>query len=380
MKDISIPIFSPVDQARALRKEIESAMLDVVSSGVWLNGKWTRQFAKEFAEWCGVKYCIPVANGTDALELAMRALGVGPGDEVITAANAGGYATSACRLVGATPIWVDVRPATLGLDPEQVAPAVTDRTRLIVVTHLYGLLGDVEAIRSAVGSLRRPDIRILEDCAQAHGASRDGRKAGSLGDIAAFSFYPTKNLGALGDAGAVTTDSAELAERVDRLRQYGWTEKYRSSVAGGRNSRIDELQAAILCVKLPFVDRWNARRREVFANYTAGIGAPNSIVGSVHDANVAHMVVMRSTNRSHVRRFLAQAGVGTDIHYPVLDCDQPSQLNLPSRKLPLPVSECARDEILTLPCYPELSDDKIEFVIAAVNAAPSDRFGMGQRQ
>jgi dTDP-4-amino-4,6-dideoxygalactose transaminase len=249
MVEIAIPICSPVAQYRALQQEIDDVVRRVLASGVWLNGYWTRRFVSEFADWCGVKHCVPVASGSDALEVAMRALRVGPGDEVITAANAGGYATSVCHLLGATPVWVDVWPETLGLNPDCVAAAVTDRTKVVVVTHLFGILAAVERIRDALKQLGRSDIGILEDCAQAHGAAIDGRKAGSFGHIGTFSFYPTKNLGASGDAGAVVTDDADLAERVTELCQYGWKEKYHSETPGGRNSRIDELQAAILSVK-----------------------------------------------------------------------------------------------------------------------------------
>jgi dTDP-3-amino-2,3,6-trideoxy-4-keto-D-glucose/dTDP-3-amino-3,4,6-trideoxy-alpha-D-glucose/dTDP-2,6-dideoxy-D-kanosamine transaminase len=369
MAEMTIPICSPVAQYRVLQKEIDDVVREVLTSGVWLNGPWTRRFAKEFAEWCGVKYCIPVANGTDALELAMRALSVGPGDEVITAANAGGYATAVCHLLGATPVWVDVLPETLGLDPDRVAAAVTARTKVVVVTHLYGILSAVEILRDALDRLGRSDISILEDCSHAHGASSNGRKAGAFGQIAMFSFYPTKNLGAAGDAGAVVTNSADLAERVRRLAQYGWSEKYRSEIPSGRNSRMDELQAAILCVKLPHADGWNTERRKILAGYAAGIRAPNSIVGASHHANVAHMVIMRTRQRDRIRLAMSRAQIASDIHFPILDCDQISQAGLPGRKLPLPVSECARDEILTLPCYPGMTEDHLNKVITTVNQA-----------
>lgn len=377
MADILIPICSPASHYQALQGEIDGVVREVLRSGIWLNGDWTRRFAREFAKWCGVKHCIPVANGTDALELAMRALGIGPGDEVITAANAGGYATAACHLVGGTPVWIDVRPETLGIDPNRILPAITDRTRLVVVTHLYGILADVTAVRDAINRSARGNIQILEDCAQAHGASSAGRKAGSFGDIGTFSFYPTKNLGAAGDAGAVVTNNAELADRVERLRQYGWREKYRSVLPGGRNSRIDELQAAILCVKLPYLEGWNARRRQIFDVYVEAIAPPNSIVGAREQANVAHMAIMRSPQRASIIRALAQAGIATEIHYPMLDCDQASARGLPGRKYALLVSEHACEQILTLPCYPDMTEDQIGAVAAAVNAAMSGSVATG---
>jgi dTDP-4-amino-4,6-dideoxygalactose transaminase len=366
-----IPISLPVGQYVALRSEINAVVEQVLSSGSWLNGPWTGRFEQEFATWCAVNHCVLVSNGTDALELAMRALGIGAGDEVVTVANAGGYATTACRLVGATPVWVDVRADTLGIDPSRIADAITDATRLVVVTHLYGIAADVAALRANLDRIGRGDVRILEDCAQAHGAMRDQRKVGSLGDIGTFSFYPTKNLGAIGDAGAVVTNSAEIAERIVRLRQYGWTAKYVSALPYGRNSRIDELQAAILSVKLPHVDAWNARRRHIVTRYADEIAPPNEIVGAREPSNVGHLAVLRTSDRRTIITALGQAGIATDVHYPVLDCDQVSQQGLPGRKLSLSVSERARDEILTLPCYPELSDDDVGMVIAAINNATS---------
>jgi len=367
MTEMTIPICSPAAQYRAIQQEIDAVVQQVLASGVWINGYWTHRFASQFADWCGVKRCIPVASGTDALEVAMRALMVGPGDEVITAANAGGYATSVCHVLGATPVWVDVWPETLGLDPDRLAVAVTDRTKVVVVTHLFGILGAVERVHKILKQLGRHDISIIEDCAQAHGAAIDGSKAGSFGHIGTFSFYPTKNLGAAGDAGAVVTNDPDLAERVARLSQYGWKKKYRSEMPRGRNSRIDEIQAAILCVKLPYVEGWNARRRQVLNAYAAGIELPNSIVGAAHHATVAHMAIMRSRRRDEIRRAMSRAGIASDIHYPVLDCDQISQLGLPGRKLPLPVSERALKEILTLPCYPEMTENQIQAVITTIN-------------
>jgi aminotransferase EvaB len=353
----------------SLRPEIDRVIQEVLSSGVWLNGRWTQRFAEEFAAWCGVDHCVPVANGTDALELVMRALNIGPGDEVITVANAGGFATFACRLVGATPVWIDVRPDTLGLDPERISEALSERTRLVVATHLYGVLVDVAAVRAALDRAGRGDLRILEDCAQAPGAMRQGRRAGSFGDVAAFSFYPTKNLGALGDAGAVLTCDPAIAEAVDRLRQYGFIERFHSGVPNGRNSRMDELQAAILSVKLPHVDDWNRRRREIIARYCERIDRSCTVVGAEDPTNVGHLAVIRTRSRAAVMQALADARVGFGSHYPVLDCDQASQQGLPGRRLALDQSERAREEILSLPCYPGLEDIEIDRIVTLVNDA-----------
>jgi aminotransferase EvaB len=356
----AIPINDPVRLYRRLQPEIDAVIAQVTSSGHWIDGVFTEHFAARFAEWCGVSRCVPLGNGTDALELALRALGVGPGDEAITVANAGGFATAACRLVGATPVWIDVRDDTLGLDIDCIAGAISEHTKVVVATHLYGIAVDVAGIRRVLDRIGRSDVRILEDCAQAHGATRDGRKVGSLGDIAAFSFYPTKNLGALGDAGAVVTSDEDLADRVNWLRFYGYREAFHKALPFGRNSRIDEIHAAVLCVKLEHVDEWNAERRRIVARYSEAVRFPVKIVGRPAASNVCHLAVVRTPAREAAQRAMSRAGVGTAIHYPVLDCDHLTESGLPGRKLPLPVSEQARGEILSLPCYPGLTLREIE--------------------
>ncbi len=363
---IRLPINDPVRLYRRLKSEIDAAVAQVLASGRWIDGPFADQFAGEFAARCGVARCVPLGNGTDALELALRALGVGPGDEVITVANAGGFATEACWLVGATPVWIDVRPDTLGLDPDLIGETVSDRTKVVIATHLYGIVADVGRIRRELDRIGRPDVRILEDCAQAHGAMQDGRRAGSLGDVAAFSFYPTKNLGALGDAGAILTDDQNLADRVAWLRLHGWRERFRSTLPFGRNSRMDEIQAAVLGVKLRHLDDFNAERRQIVARYAEATHSPSDIVGADDPTNVGHLAVLRTSRRTEVAQALSGAGIATDVHYPVLDCDQESAQGMPARKIPLPVSERARNEILTLPCYPGLSGPEIERVAAAV--------------
>jgi dTDP-4-amino-4,6-dideoxygalactose transaminase len=224
----------------------------------------------------------------------------------------------------------------------------------------------VQAIRHVLERIGRSDIRILEDCAQAHGARRDGRRAGALGDIATFSFYPTKNLGALGNAGAVVTNDHELAERVARLRFYGWRQQFRQELPFGRNARIDELQAAVLCVKLPHVDAWTAERRRILAAYGAAAAPATRLVGANDPGSACHLAVLRTPDRAAVARAMSSRGIATTVHYPILDCDQMSDAGLPGRKLPLPVSERARDEILTVPCYPGLSELEIEQVTEAL--------------
>jgi dTDP-3-amino-2,3,6-trideoxy-4-keto-D-glucose/dTDP-3-amino-3,4,6-trideoxy-alpha-D-glucose/dTDP-2,6-dideoxy-D-kanosamine transaminase len=359
----SVPINDPVRLYRRLQPELDAAVAKVLASGRFIDGPFTERFAAQFAAWCDVAHCVLVGNGMEALELALRALEIGPGDEVITVANAGGFATGACRLVGATPVWVDVRPDTLGLDLDAVIAAVRDRTKLVIATHLYGIVVDVPGIRRALDRIGRGDVRILEDCAQAHGATLGGRRAGSLGDVAAFSFYPTKNLGAFGNAGAVVTDDPEIAQRVERLRFYGWSSKFRQERPFGRNGRADEMQCAVLTVKLAHVDAWNAERRRIIARYAATIAPPARIIGGDDPTSAAHLAVLCTPDRPVVVGAMARAGIGTAIHYPYLDCDQTSEAGLPGRRMSLRASERARHQILSLPCYPCLSDAEIEKVL-----------------
>ena len=248
-----------------LAEALIAAMQRVVSSGWFVLGPEVRAFEEEFAAYCGTRHCVGVASGTDALELLLRALEVGPQDEVVAAPNAGMYSTTAILAVGATPVYADVDPATLTLSPQGVDPHITPRTKVVIATHLFGRMADVSGLRALA---EKHGVALVEDCAQCHGASLNGKRAGSWGDGATFSFYPTKNLGALGDAGAVVTSDVALARRVRNLRQYGWHDKYIVSDRGGRNSRLDELQAALLRVKLGFLERWNAQRKAIAKCYS----------------------------------------------------------------------------------------------------------------
>ncbi|MFL9829185.1 DegT/DnrJ/EryC1/StrS family aminotransferase, partial [Rhodoplanes sp. SY1] len=305
--------------------------------------------------------CIGVANGTDALEIAMRALvglrGQG-GTEVITVANAGGYSTAACRLVGLTPVYADIEEASQLVSLPSVVAALGEQTALVIVTHLYGGLVDVGQLRAMMDKAGYRYIPILEDCAQAHGLRLGSRMAGSLGDIAAFSFYPTKNLGAFGDGGAIATSDPELAQRCQMLRQYGWASKYAVAMPGGRNSRLDEVQAAILHQLLPHLDVANARRVEILNRYAAA--APTGVKVARAEASVAHLAVVLCDDRAGLQSYLADRGIQTDIHYPVLDCDQPGWSELPWREAPggLGVARASVGKLLTLPCFPALTDDE----------------------
>jgi dTDP-4-amino-4,6-dideoxygalactose transaminase len=336
-----------------------------VKSGWFILGKECEGFEREFAAYCGVPHCIALANGTDALELALRAVGVEQGSRVATVANAGFYSTAALHLIGAVPVFVDVDESSLLMsEPDLEQVLIRHDLDAVVVTHLYGRLHDMERI---LWLARRTGTPVVEDCAQAHGATRNGRRAGSFGDVAAFSFYPTKNLGALGDAGAVVTRYATIAERVAKLRQYGWGAKYRVDMLGGRNSRMDEVQAAVLRAKLPRLDSWNARRRQIAARYTECLQASGMVCPQVSGEDyVAHLYVVRTKLRDGLRQKLASVDIGTEVHYPVPDTKQ--RCWPPGRDWPhLPVTEQVAAEVLSLPCYPELSDEEVQAVISAVS-------------
>jgi dTDP-4-amino-4,6-dideoxygalactose transaminase len=345
---------------------VGSAVQRVTASGWYILGEECGGFEREFAAYCGVGHCVGVANGTDAIELALRALGVASGDRVATVANAGLYTTTALNALGARPVYVDVDESTHLMDLEHLSALVdAGGIAAIVVTHLYGLMHDMDAVMAIAGAAGVP---VLEDCAQAHGARRAGRMAGGWGDAASFSFYPTKNLGGIGDGGAIVTGNHEVAARARRLRQYGWASKYHAVAEGARNSRLDEIQAAVLRVKLPLLDAWNARRRSIAERYSRGIANPRVVCPPVpSEASVAHLYVITCDDRDSLRRHLFEAGVMSDVHYPIPDHLQPSmsaQGPWPS----LPVTEKLARSVLTLPCYPELPDDEVDLIIERVNA------------
>jgi aminotransferase EvaB len=363
-----IPLNDLARHHAPLRAALDAAIARVEDRGHYILGAEVEAFEREFAAWCGADSCIAVANGTDALELALRAAGISAGDDVATVANAGGYASTAIRAIGAVPVYIEVNEATLLIDPASLAHRSTERTRAVIVTHLYGRLANVDAIAVIAAGHR---MALIEDCAQAHGAQRGGKKAGTFGAIGCFSFYPTKNLGALGDAGALTTNDPTLAAKLAELRTYGWRGKYRIIIEGGMNSRMDELQAAVLRVKLSHVDTWNRRRREIADRYLDKIANPQIVLppisGDEPGADVAHLFVIRATARDELRSHLAAAGVATDVHYPVPDYSQAAWTR--GRSTPvLERTERACAEVLTLPCYPELTNEEIAAVAAACNS------------
>lgn len=363
-----IPLNDVSRQISTVRHELDAAIARVVSSGRFLLAEETRHFEAEFAAYCGTAECICVASGTDAIEIALRARGVTNGMHVATVANAGFYTTTALMAIGAVPAFVDVDADTGLMNLDDLQRLIDARcVDAIVVTHLYGLLHDMARVTEIAARARIP---VLEDCAQAHGATRDGRRAGSFGDAAAFSFYPTKNLGGLGDGGAVVTSDAGVAARARKLRQYGWSEKYHSDLCGSRNSRLDELQAAALRVKLTHLDDWNDRRRQIAHAYSEDITNACLQTPPIRgDEYVAHLYVVGCDDRDGLRAHLRRSGIMSDVHYPVPDHMQKSYVSIANGAVHrLPVTEHLAARLLTLPCFPEMTDPEIASVVHAANA------------
>jgi dTDP-3-amino-3,4,6-trideoxy-alpha-D-glucose transaminase len=369
-----IPVVDLRAEYLAVKAEIDAAVQRVLESGWYILGKEVAAFEEEFAAWCGVAGSVGVGNGTDALHIALRACGVGPGDEVITVAHTAVATAAAIALTGATPVFVDIDPATYTLDPAQLDPAqldpaqlagaITPRTKAVIPVHLYGHPADLGGILPIA---RAAGLRVIEDCAQAHGAEWLGKRVGSYGDLACFSFYPTKNLGALGDGGAIAGNDPALLERVRLLREYGWKPENRYiSEIEGMNSRLDEIQAAILRVKLTHLDDWNEHRRALAQVYAAQL--PDSVVKPVERPDcrhVYHLYVIRAADRDGLREKLRAAGVATGIHYPV-----PVHLQAAYRHLSpvsLPATEQAAGEILSLPMHSTLTVEQIERVCAELS-------------
>jgi dTDP-4-amino-4,6-dideoxygalactose transaminase len=352
--------------ADEVRDQLALATNRVIESGQYLLGPETDAFEHAFAVHCSVAGCVAVANGTDALEISLRSVGCGPGDEVIVAANAGAYATTACLAIGATPVFPDIDPRTLLVRPERMAAMVGPKTRAVVCTHLYGNVVDVDAVRRLLPAR----VAVVEDCAQAHGASLRGRPVGSLGDVAAFSFYPTKNLGALGDAGAVVSSRPDLLARAQALRQYGWGSRYQMLVPGGRNSRIDELQAAVLLALLPHLAERNQRRAHIRRRYVEGLHTTLDFVSQSPGAHpVVHLCVARAPDRDTLIGRLESLGVMSAVHFPVADHQQPALRDVAFRHDGLTETVRACDDVMSLPCFPELRDDEVDRVIEAVRKA-----------
>jgi dTDP-4-amino-4,6-dideoxygalactose transaminase len=350
-----------------LSGEFDAAFRRTAESGWFITGREVEAFESEFAAVCGARHCIGVANGLDALHLILRALGIGAGDEVIVPSNTYVATWLAVSYAGATPVAVEPDDKTYNLDPARIEEAITPRTKAIMPVHLYGQTADVDAIKEVAAPY---GLKVIEDAAQAHGALYKGRPAGSLADAAGFSFYPGKNLGAMGDGGAVTTDDDELADRLRVLRNYGSRVKYYNEVKGF-NSRLDELQAAMLRVKLPRLAGWNARRKRIAARYLDALeGVPDLTLPYVApDADpVWHLFVVRHPRRDELQKHLSERGVGTLIHYPLPPHLQQAYAEMNLQAGAYPLAERQAREVLSLPMGPHLSDEEADYVVAGLSS------------
>ena len=354
------------DLSRGIARDralLDAAAAAVLDSGYVIMGPHHNAFELALAQYLGVSHVLGVASGTDALELAIKAVMPEGMSTVLTAGNAGGYTSTAARRGGFQVRYADVEPDSLCLSERTVLDALTDDIGVVVATHLYGNLTNISTL---VSICHDRGIRVVEDCAQAIGARRPDGAAGTFGDISATSFYPTKNLGAIGDGGAIATNNPEFARKVSQLRQYGWASKYRVTVGGGTNSRLDELQAAFLMVRLPLLDAFNERRRIIVQRYVAASAdSPLHILSADGPHHAAHLAVALTPRRDEIREQLRLSGVATDVHFPVPDHHQ---LGFAAVQQSLPCTETASREVLSLPCFPELADEEVSVVCNAIRA------------
>jgi dTDP-4-amino-4,6-dideoxygalactose transaminase len=368
---ITVPQADPGAGYRAQKAEIDAAVARALSSGWYILGKEGEAFEKEYAAWQGATRAVGCANGTDALTLALRGLGIGPGATVVTVSHTAVATVAAIEMVGATPLLLDIDPETYTMDPDELVAVLDDPPpglppiRAVIPVHLYGQACDLKPMLDACA---RHGVAVIEDCSQAHGATLDGTKVGNMGQVACYSLYPTKNLGALGDGGVLTTDDAALADSIGAIRQYGWKERY-ISAGVGVNSRLDELQAAILRVKLTVLDANNARRQAIAEAYDAALAggplvAPMRRAGAGH---VFHQYVLRVPERASVMARLRAEGIATAIHYPQPVHLQPAYVG----RTPMGPAGCAETaraagEVMSLPMFPELTDAQVEQVCGAL--------------
>jgi dTDP-4-amino-4,6-dideoxygalactose transaminase len=360
---LNVPFGDMKLRYEAHRAQFDEAVQRVVASGYYILGPELEKFEKAFAEFLGVNYVVGCASGTEAIYLALAAAGVGPGDEVIVVAHTAVPTISAISMTGAEPVFVDIDPVTYVMDVTKVEAKITSKTKAIVPVHLYGQMADLEPLLK-LGKVK--GIPIIEDCAQSTGATYKLKQSGTSGAFGAFSFYPSKNLGAFGDGGAVCTDSKEGYEKLLKLRNYGQSKRYYHDEIG-INSRLDEIQAAILAVQIPYVVEWNQRRRDIAQYYTTALKdlviCPQE---SSYTSHVYHLYVIQTNDRDGLQKYLADNGVGTLIHYPVPAHLQNAYKYRGYKKGDLPVTETMVDRILSLPMYPELTDEQVGYVIKLV--------------
>jgi len=368
--DVMILCANPAAQFQSHQDEIEEAVLQVLRSNRYILGAEVDALESEFADYIGTKTAIGVANGTDALELAIRALDIGPGDEVITVSHTAVATVAAIEAAGAIPVLIDVDPVYYTLNPAQLQEALTPKTKALIAVHLYGQAADLDAIEQFC---TKNKLFLIEDVSQAHGAKWKGKRLGSIGHIGCFSCYPTKNLGAIGDAGLVTTNDSKLGNKVRMLREYGWKRRYISDIAG-RNSRLDELQAAILRVKLRHLDYDNSKRQQLAEQYSRALAGPklHLPVTRPNSEQVFHLYVIRTGDRQQLIDHLSSHKIQAGIHYPMPVHLQPGYKARIRTSSNMRVTEQLAEEVLSLPMYPELSSADVASVIEVINSFTSN--------
>lgn len=363
-RNVMIPFVDLKAQHDSIRKELFDTITQIIDTSSFIMGPAIKDLERDFAEFCGCKHAIGCSSGTSALNLALWALDIGPGDEVITIPHTFIATTEAISVRGAKPVFVDIDPATYTMDSSKLEAAITPATKAIIAVHLYGHPTDMDPLLEIA---RKHNLKVVEDCAQAHGAEYKGRRVGSLGDIGCFSFFPGKNMGAMGDAGAITTNDDDLATLVNKLRNHGRLGKYEHEMVG-YNERLDTLQAAILNVKLPHLNDWNSLRRKHADEYRealadADIELPTVASGCTH---VYHLFVIRHPNRDGLQKFLKEKGIATGVHYPLPLHMQPAYQDLGYKVGDFPETEKAANEILSLPMFPEMTAEQIKEIADAI--------------
>jgi len=358
---MKVPFVDLKRQYNLIKEEIESKVKEVLESGQYILGKEVESFEKEFAKYCKVRYAVGVASGTDALVISLKALGIRPSDEVITVPNTFIATVDAIVRNCAKPVFVDIDPETYNIDVTKIKEKITENTKAIIPVHLYGQPADMDPIRDIA---EENNLFVIEDACQSHGAEYKGKKTGSLGDVACFSFYPTKNLGAYGDGGIIVTNNEELAEKIRMIRNYGQSKKYHHDFIG-HNSRLDEIQAAILRVKLKYLDEWNQKRRRNAKKYNEFLEELEDIKTPIEKnfaKHVYHLYVIKCKNRDGLKEYLESKGILTGLHYPVPIHFQKAYTWLGYAENSFPVAEKTAREILSLPMFPELTEEEIAYV------------------
>ena len=364
VKQEVIPLVDLKSQSRSIKQDVLRRMEAVIDDARYILGQEVADFEAQFAEYCGTSHCVGMANGTEAIHMALRALGIGPGDEVITAGNSFAATAFAIAYAGAEAVFVDIDPKDFNLDASLIESAITDKTKAIIPVHLFGQPARMKEIMEIA---RRHDLKVIEDSAQAHGAELDGQRCGSFGDIGCFSFYPGKNLGAFGDGGAVVTNDPELAERLRLLRNYGQKQKNRHDTLGF-NCRLDTLQACVLLSKMQHIEKWTEQRRQVAAWYREELKDAGLLLPQAHEdsRHVYHLFVIRTRQRERLMASLAEQNIHTGIHYPNPLSTAGSFQDAPTIPMGLPVCTEVANEIVSLPMFPEMTREQVQRVCVAV--------------